>query len=123
MNLRPEAYLAALAMAQAGEVAPALAGRYEGGTAGVIAGVLMFAVQDVAAAAAREAAEAARLRALLCGRVPVDAPLDVLRAEIVSLHAEVDARTDDAAKALALAILDHYVATAEAALLVAPPTP
>jgi hypothetical protein len=120
MNLRPEAYLTALAIAQAGEVAPALEGTYLGGTAGTIAGVLMFAVQDVATLPAREAAEAERLRSLLGETAP--ATLQAMRTAIVTLHAELDARGDAAAKALALRILDHYVATAEAALLVPPPT-
>jgi hypothetical protein len=119
MNLRPEAYLTALAIAQAGEVAPVLEHTYAGGTAATIAGVLMFAVQDIAGREAREAAEADRLRALLAAGD--DVPLAGLRAAIVELHAEVDARGDAAAKALALRILDHYVATAEAALLLAPP--
>jgi hypothetical protein len=121
MNLRPEQYLTALALAQAGEVAPALEGSYAGGTAGTIAGVLMFAVQDIAGREARERAEHARLAGILgdAGR-PVET-LDAMRQAVIELHAEIDARSDDAAKALARRILDHYVRTAEAALLVVPP--
>lgn len=120
-NLRPEAYLTALAMAQAGEVAPALEGTYAGGTAGTIAAVLMFAIQDIAGLEARERAEAERLRTLLGNRVAAGTSLAELRVAIGELHAELDARDDAEAKALAIRILDHYVATAEAALLVVPP--
>lgn len=120
MSLVPEHYLAACAAAQLTEVAPALEGSYAGGTAGTIGALLMLAVQDMTARPAREAAEKARLseifKAARAGGL-TDAPprsLAAMRAALATLHKEAEQRQ---AGDLVRQILDHYVATADAACL------
>jgi hypothetical protein len=97
MSLTHAQLLHALAMAQAADVAPALAGgdvdlNYAAGSAATIAGLLMFAASDAASLAARETAAASAARHLLdpdCdGR---DARQAALAARLVALEAAGDA--------------------------------
>ncbi len=70
MSLSHAQLLHALAMAQAADVAPALAGgdidlNYAAGSAATIAGLLMFAASDAASLAARETTAVAAARSLV----------------------------------------------------------
>ena len=65
MSLPLSQMLAALGMAQMTTVAPALEGRYEGGSASTIGLLLILLAQDAATAGAREATEVAVMRELL----------------------------------------------------------
>lgn len=114
MSLSPEQYLTACAASQMAEVHPALDGSFAGGTAGTIGVLLMFAVQDIAARPAREAAELASLMEIYrkAGRAMLDG-LPAARAGLDALMAEA---TGD----LRGMILDHFVRTTEAARLKLP---
>ncbi len=89
MSLAPAQMLAALGMAQMTTVAPALEGRYEGGSAGTIGLLLILLAQDAATAGAREAAEIARMRSLL-GRT--DGTHAELLISLTEVHTTADAQ-------------------------------
>ena len=110
MSLPPAQMLAALGMAQMTTVAPALEGRYEGGSAGTIGLLLILLAQDAVTRPTREAAEIEAMRALL-GRT------DGTNAELLAAITEAHATADPA---LNRRILDVLVTMADAAF-VAPP--
>lgn len=110
MSLPTAQMLAALGMAQMSSVAPALEGRYEGGSAGTIGLLLILLAQDVATAGTREAAEVEAMRELL-GRN--EGTHSELLEALTAAHATAD-------PALDYRILDFLVTMADAAF-VAPP--
>ena len=110
MSLPTAQMLAALGMAQLSTVAPALEGRYEGGSAGTIGLLLILLAQDAVTRPTREAAEIEAMRALL-GRT------DGTNAELLAAITEAHATADPA---LNRRILDVLVTMADAAF-VAPP--
>ena len=110
MSLAPAQMLAALGMAQMTTVAPALEGRYEGGSAGTIGLLLILLAQDAVTRPTREAAEIEAMRALL-NRT------DGTHAELLAALTATQATADPARNRR---ILDVLVMMADAAL-VAPP--
>lgn len=110
MSLPTAQMLVALGMAQMTTVAPALEGRYEGGSAGTIGLLLILLAQDAATAGAREAAEVEAMRALM-GRT--DGSHADLLAALTDAHADADPARDRA-------IVEFLVTMADAAF-VAPP--
>ncbi|MGB7406645.1 MAG: hypothetical protein WA906_13220 [Pacificimonas sp.] len=118
MSLRPDQYLALLAGAQLQTVAPELENTYPGSVATTIGTVLIFAVQDAATRAVREAAERDRLKEIFhAAGASEPENLSAARDSLGHLHerAETDGDRD-----LERLILDHLVVTAEAALLTVP---
>lgn len=111
MNLAP--LLAALGMAQAGMVAPALDEGYAQGSAGTIAMVLLMLAQDAATRDERRAGETAAMAALLGRHGSHD---DLLGRLDVALT-DAEARGD---RALERAVLDLYVAMADGAFVTPP---
>ena len=107
MSLPPSQMLAALGMAQMTSVAPALDGRYEGGSAGTIGLLLILLAQDAATAGAREAAEVEAMRELV-GRS------DGTHAELLSATTDAHATADADLNRL---ILEVLVRMAESAFL------
>lgn len=110
MSLPAAQMLAALGMAQMTSVAPALDGRYEGGSAGTIGLLLILLAQDAATASAREAAEVEAMRELLDRT-------DGSHAELLTALTDAHATANPD---LNHRILDFLVTMAEAGL-VAPP--
>ena len=111
MSLAPAQMLAALGMAQMTTVAPALEGRYEGGSAGTIGLLLILLAQDAATAGAREAAEVEAMRKLL---VRSDGGHAELLAALTKAQATADHDFDRR-------ILDFLVAMADATFVAPPP--
>ena len=113
MSLAPAQMLAALGMAQMTTVAPALEGRYEGGSASTIGLLLILLAQDAATAGAREAAEVEAMRELL-------ARTDGTHAELLAALTEAH---DTADADLSRRILGVLVDMTEAAFVVPPQAP
>ena len=111
MSLAPAQMLAALGMAQLGTVAPALEGRYEGGSANTIGLLLILLAQDTATAGAREVADIEAMRELLNR---TDGTHAELQAALNEAHATAD-------PALDRRILNVLVGISERAF-VAPPS-
>ncbi len=110
MSLPPSQMLAALGMAQMTSIAPALDGRYEGGSAGTIGLLLILLAQDAATARAREVAEVKAMRTVLNRN---DGTHTELLAALTEAHANADPD-------LNRRVLEFLVEMAESAF-VAPP--
>lgn len=118
MSLPPDKLLAALAMAQLTEVAPALEGSYAGGSASTLGLAVLLLAGDAVAYERRRAATATAAAELLAAAgAAVPEGHDARLAAVDALLAT----TRD--PALERRILDFYVTMAEAALIPAPVLP
>jgi hypothetical protein len=119
MSLTPAQLLHALALAQAADVAPALAAdsavdvSYAAGSAATIAGLLLFAANDAASLMARELAAAAAARGL-AGDASADR--DGRQSALASGLTQAEARGDTARWQAIMALLAAEAAADWAAL-------
>jgi hypothetical protein len=119
MSLTPAQLLHALALAQAADVAPALAAdsavdvSYAAGSAATIAGLLLFAANDAASLMARELAAAAAARGL-AGDASADR--DGRQSALGSGLTQAEARGDTARWQAIMALLAAEAAADWAAL-------